>query len=476
MKVAIVVVAYNAEKTLRSVLDRIQPDMVKKISSVIICDDSSTDDTYNKALEYRHSNTQLPILVVRNPTNQGYGGNQKTGYQIAFDDGADIVVMLHGDGQYAPEILNEMIEPFTDPKVDAVFGSRMMSKGAARQGGMPLYKYYGNKILTTCENFLAGADLSEWHSGYRAYRVSTLKTLPLNHNSDGFDFDTQIILQLLGRNAKIVEVPIPTYYGDEICYVDGVTYARQIMFHALKYRIHMMGFGRNSHKKTSDQAVYERKTDDNSSHGKLLSHIAKRPAGLLVDLGCSDGKLSSEFRQYCHTVVGVDLHQVSGVTDNVDQFIIGNLDQGLPIELPSAIDIVVCADVLEHVLEPEELLRELATRLSRGGVVLASIPNFGHWYPRLRTILGLFDYDSRGILDITHIRFFTRRSFERTALAAGYTVKRIGYTGLPLEIVLRGGNGKKVPAILRPIQVIDAFLIKIRPQLFAYQMLYELRP
>jgi glycosyltransferase involved in cell wall biosynthesis len=128
MKVAIVVVAYNAEKTLRSVLDRIQPDMVKKISSVIICDDSSTDDTYNKALEYRHSNTQLPILVVRNPTNQGYGGNQKTGYQIAFDDGADIVVMLHGDGQYAPEILNEMIEPFTDPKVDAVFGSRMVSK------------------------------------------------------------------------------------------------------------------------------------------------------------------------------------------------------------------------------------------------------------------------------------------------------------------------------------------------------------
>jgi 2-polyprenyl-3-methyl-5-hydroxy-6-metoxy-1,4-benzoquinol methylase len=303
-----------------------------------------------------------------------------------------------------------------------------------------------------------------------------LKTLPLNHNSDGFDFDTQIILQLLGRNAKIVEVPIPTYYGDEICYVDGVTYARQIMVHALKYRFHMMGFGRNSHKRTNDIDVYERKTDDNSSHGKLLSHIAKRPAGLLVDLGCSDGTLSSEFRQYGHTVIGVDIHQASVVADNVDQFIVGNLDQGLPSELPSAIDIVVCADVLEHVREPEELLRELATRLNRGGVVVASIPNFGHWYPRIRTILGLFDYDSRGILDSTHVRFFTRRSFERTALAAGYTVKRIGYTGLPLEVVLRGGNGKKVPAILRPIQVIDAFLIKIRPQLFAYQMLYELRP
>jgi glycosyltransferase involved in cell wall biosynthesis len=476
MKIAIVVVAYNAEKTLRSVLDRIQPDMVKRISSVIICDDSSTDDTYNKALEYRHSNTQLPILVVRNPTNQGYGGNQKTGYQIAFDDGADIVVMLHGDGQYAPEILDEMVEPFTDPDVDAVFGSRMMSKGAARQGGMPLYKYYGNKILTTCENLLAGAELSEWHSGYRAYRVSTLKTLPLNRNSDGFDFDTQIILQLLERDARIVEIAIPTYYGDEICYVDGVTYARQIMVHALKYRFNMMGFGRNSNKRKTDVDVYQRKTDDNSSHGKLLTHISKRPAGLLVDLGCSDGKLSSEFRQFGHTVVGIDLHQASGVTDNVDQFIMANLDQGLPTELPSNIDIAVCADVLEHVREPEELLRELAKQLSRGGVVVASIPNFGHWYPRLRTILGLFDYDSRGILDSTHVRFFTRRSFERTALAAGYTVNRIGYTGLPFEVVLRGGNSNKVPSILRPIQILDTFLIKLRPQLFAYQMLYELRP
>jgi glycosyltransferase involved in cell wall biosynthesis len=476
MKVAIVVVAYNAEKTLRSVLDRIQPDMVKKISSVIICDDSSTDDTYNKALEYRHSNTQLPILVVRNPTNQGYGGNQKTGYQIAFDDGADIVVMLHGDGQYAPEILDEMIEPFTDPNVDAVFGSRMMSKGAARQGGMPLYKYYGNKILTRCENLLAGADLSEWHSGYRAYRVSTLKTLPLNRNSDGFDFDTQIILQLLKRNANIVEVAIPTYYGDEICYVDGVTYARQIMVHALKYRFQMMGFGQNTNKSKNDLDAYQRQKSSNSSHGKLLSHISKRPAGLLVDLGCSDGKMSSEFRQCGHTVIGVDIQQIPGVADNVDQFIMADLDQGLPPELQTEIDVVVCADVLEHVREPEELLRELAERLNRGGVVVASIPNFGHWYPRLRTILGLFDYDSRGILDSTHVRFFTRRSFERTALAAGYTVNRIGYTGLPFEVILRGGNSTKVPSILRPIQMIDTFLIKVRPQLFAYQMLYELRP
>ena len=472
MNVAIVVVAYNAEKTLQSVIDRIPSDIIGRISSVIICDDASSDDTFRKALEVRHGNTRLPITIVRNPTNQGYGGNQKTAYRSAFSGGADVVVMLHGDGQYAPELLDKILEPFDNPRVDAVFGSRMMTKGAARLGGMPLYKFVGNRVLTTCENFLAGSDLSEWHSGYRAYRVSTLRALPLNHNSDGFDFDTQIILQLMERNATIVEVPIPTYYGDEISYVNGVRYARQVLGHATRFRLRQMGFGRRT---TDWDSRYERKIDKDSSHARLLAHVRRRPKGLLVDLGCSDGNLSSEFRRCGHTVVGVDIHEVPGVHENVDQFIKCDIENGLPTDFPSDVDIIVCADVLEHVRRPELLLRDLATRLTTGGVIVVSVPNFGHWYPRLRTTLGLFDYDTRGILDRTHVRFFTRRSFERTARDAGYTVNRIGYTGLPLEVMLRGGSGR-LPVVAGPIRTVDAFLARIRPQLFAYQMLYELRP
>jgi glycosyltransferase involved in cell wall biosynthesis len=473
MKIAVLVVAYNAEKTLEQVLDRIQPDMVARISSVIVCDDSSTDNTFNVALEYRQTHSQLPLQIERNPTNLGYGGNQKTGYRIAQDIGADIVVLLHGDGQYAPEILSDIVAPFEDKTVDAVFGSRMMTPGAARAGGMPLYKYYGNKILTRCENMLGGAQLSEWHSGYRAYRMSTLSQLPLNKNSDGFDFDTQIILQLLERKATIVEIPIPTYYGDEICYVDGVKYARQIMWHTLKFRLGMMGFGsaRSSH-----AVAYEHKADAMSSHGQLVTHIATRPTGVLVDLGCSDGTLTSEFKKQGHHVIGVDLSHHAGIDENVDAFIQCNLDDGLPGGLPDNIDIVVCADVLEHVRNPQAILEQLSSKMNRGGVVIASIPNFGHWYPRIRTALGLFDYDRRGILDDTHVRFFTRRSFERTARAAGYNVKRIGYTGLPLDIASRGGSGTLLSILLKPLGIIDHVLVKARPQLFAYQFLYELRP
>ena len=138
---------------------------------------------------------------LRHPQNVGYGGNQKAGYTYAVDHGWDVVVMLHGDGQYAPEVMQDLVSPIVRGEADAVFGSRMMIKGGARQGGMPLYKYIGNRVLTTSQNAITGLRLSEWHSGYRAYRVSALAALPYVGNSNGFDFDTEIILQLYAEVA-----------------------------------------------------------------------------------------------------------------------------------------------------------------------------------------------------------------------------------------------------------------------------------
>jgi len=330
----------------------------------------------------------------------------------------------------------------------------------------------GNKILTRYENAMTGASLSEWHSGYRAYRVAALQELPLGTYSNGFDFDTQIILGLLDAKARIVEVPIPTYYGDEICYVDGMKYAKDLFFHAARYRMRKMGFGSDAH--SASDAAYEYKSDPLSSHGQLLQYMAKRNAATVLDLGCSDGLLSMQIRSLGHTVTGVDLEEHPQVHGRVDKFVQGNLDLGLPANLPEAVDVVVCADVLEHVRQPEMLLESLAPMLTSGGAVLASIPNFGHWYPRLRTLVGAFDYDRRGILDRTHVRFFTRRSFERMARGAGYEVIRVGATGLPFDVADRGGKGGASNK-LKPIRAIDRVLVKIRPQLFAYQFIYELK-
>src|SRR5688572_11100006 len=197
MKVGVLVVAYNAETTLVDVLDRIPAEVRRDLAEVLVQDDHSADDTFAVASDYLHAGTDLPLTVVRHPANLGYGGNQKAGYTYAINHGWDVVVMLHGDGQYAPEVMQDLVAPIVDGRADAVFGSRMMTKGAARRGGMPLYKFVGNRILSTFQNAITGARLTEWHSGYRAYRVGALAQIPFLGNSDGFDFDTEIILQLL---------------------------------------------------------------------------------------------------------------------------------------------------------------------------------------------------------------------------------------------------------------------------------------
>ena len=234
MKIGILIVAYNAQDTLVKVLDRIPLEFAKQIDSILVCDDASTDDTHNVGLQYQN-NSQLPLTIVRHEINLGYGGNQKTGYQWALEKNLDLVVLLHGDGQYAPEYLPQMVEPIVSSRADVVFGSRMITQGGARQGGMPLYKFVGNKILTTLQNRLAKVSLTEWHSGYRAYSVAALRKVNFLKNSDYFDFDSQIILQMIGARQRIVEIEIPTFYGDEISRVNGIKYGIKILIHTLKF-------------------------------------------------------------------------------------------------------------------------------------------------------------------------------------------------------------------------------------------------
>ena len=236
IKIGVLIVAYNAQETLTKVLDRIPSEFVKQIDAILVCDDASTDDTHKVGLTYQ-SKSQLPLTIVRHEINLGYGGNQKTGYQWALEKNLDLVVLLHGDGQYAPEYLQQMVEPIVSGRADVVFGSRMITQGGARQGGMPLYKFVGNKILTTLQNRLAKVSLTEWHSGYRAYSVASLRKINFLKNSDYFDFDSQIILQMIGARQRIVEIEIPTFYGDEISRVNGIKYGIKILIHTLKFRL-----------------------------------------------------------------------------------------------------------------------------------------------------------------------------------------------------------------------------------------------
>ena len=236
-RIGILVVAYNAEHTLRGVLQRIPAPIMEKVEEIFVFDDASPDNTFDLGKACQAEPWGSKLKVYRNPVNLMYGGNQRQGYQYAMINNLDIVVLLHGDGQYAPEVMQELLSPLENGQADVVMGSRMMVRGAARKGNMPFYKYVGNKILTFIENRLTGARLSEFHSGYRAYSVAALRNIPLGRLTWNWHFDTQIIIEFLKAGYRIVEVPIPTYYGDEICHVNGIPYALNCMREALVYAL-----------------------------------------------------------------------------------------------------------------------------------------------------------------------------------------------------------------------------------------------
>jgi glycosyltransferase involved in cell wall biosynthesis len=276
-KIGILIVAYNAETTLQSVLHRIPAPIWEKIEEVFVFDDHSQDRTHEVGKEMEeHESFAGKLKVFKNPANLMYGGNQRKGYQYAMQRGLDIVVLLHGDGQYAPEVMQDLLTPLENDDADMVMGSRMMVKGAALRGNMPMYKYVGNKILTTIENRLIGTRLSEFHSGYRAYSVHALRAIPLEEMTHNWHFDTQIILQFLKHGFRIKEVPIPTYYGDEICRVNGIPYAMNCVRETFKYALkERWGVAKKRRRPDADDRGLDDRGGLEAAHAPLP--IASRP-------------------------------------------------------------------------------------------------------------------------------------------------------------------------------------------------------
>lgn len=217
-RVVVVMPAYNAARTVAKTHGDLPKDLVDK---VILVDDASQDDTATIA-------RQLGLDVIVHVQNKGYGGNQKTCYIEALNQGADVVVMLHPDNQYDATRIPTMIAPILEGKADLVLGSRLLNgRSATLQGGMPLWKYVSNRFLTIVENFALGTDLSEAHTGFRAYSRRLLATIPFLLNSDDFVFDSEVIAQTVAFGFKIAEVPVPTRYFPE---ASSVNFQRSVIY------------------------------------------------------------------------------------------------------------------------------------------------------------------------------------------------------------------------------------------------------
>lgn len=231
-RVAVVLPAYNAEKTLRQTVEEIDRTVV---DDIILVDDASSDRTVALAGE-------LGLHALVHPRNRGYGGNQKTCYAAALERGAEVVIMLHPDYQYTPKLLVAMASLVAIGQYDAVLGSRILSGGALK-GGMPTYKYVSNRFLTLVQNCLMGQKLSEYHTGYRAFSRRVLEALPLEKNSEDFIFDNQILAQIAWFGFGIGEISCPTKYFPEASSINFrrcLIYGLGVLKTSLLYRLNRM--------------------------------------------------------------------------------------------------------------------------------------------------------------------------------------------------------------------------------------------
>src|SRR3954471_12454475 len=358
-RILIFVVAYNAEKTIDSVLDRIPPELHNRNVEVLIIDDSSKDRTFQTGLRREDRQGDFRITILRTPVNQGYGGNQKLGYRFAIENGFDVVALLHGDGQYAPEKLPALIEPFVTENADVVFGSRMINKQDALDGGMPLYKWVGNQVLTTFQNRMLGSNLSEFHSGYRLYSTKALARIPFERNSNDFHFDTDIIVQLHFAGLRIVEIPIPTFYGDEICHVNGMQYAWDIFKTMIRAKFHEKNMLYDRKFDVGQvELTYDLKLGFASSHTFALDAV--QPGATVLDIGCGQGYVAKELATKAAEVTGIDQYVPAEPPAPNVQLKRWDLDVNeFPVEV-SEFDQIFILDVIEHLHDPEvfmELLR-----------------------------------------------------------------------------------------------------------------------
>jgi SAM-dependent methyltransferase len=458
-RIGILVIAGDAPASAAAVLASVPERLRPQVAGVFLSSGSDRPAT-GSAERGAAPSDDLP-RVIHLARGRGAGDLQRAACRLAIEGDLDILVVLRGRGPYAPGLVEALVAPLDGEGPDAVIGVRAPSTD--RAGGTPVVGRVSSRILAQLDRKL-GTRLRDLHSGWRAYRVQALCAIPFEGNAGDSHFDTQVVLQLIGAGKRIAEVPLPAVREEELRPADALRRARDISLDALRLRLSAKGYLSGHLGRIGEE--YGLKHAENSSHAIVLRWLEKMPPGRVLDLGCSSGLLDERIRELGHSVTGLDMFALPGVTERVERFLEADLDRGLPLILheEAPFDLVVAADVLEHVRDPESLLKQVRSVLIPGGTLIASVPNFGHWYPRGRTSVGLFDYDQRGILDRGHVRFFTRRGLLDLVRRSGFAVTRLEASGLPLEVLYASKS-----LAWRGVGLADRLAVSAWPALFGYQ-------
>ncbi len=463
-KILIFFPTYNAEKTIHEVLSAIPPDIEHLSYEILILDDCSLDKTFRTAQAFKEELNHLNIKILRNPENQGYGGNQKIGLHYAIKNKFDILVVLPPDGKYSLAHISTLINVFVDSKVSLALGSRITPGLTSIKNGMPVLRFLGIKILTGFQNFLLKTRFSDLHSCYRAYRVQALATIPFQLNTNDYHFDTEIFIQFLLKKLSMKEIPIPISYDLNAPSERGIKYAWNIVLSTLTPIFHRVSlFYERKYDVVEGNSKYALKTGFRSSHQFAIDNVP--PGSKVLDIGCGDSLVGQELRKKnCH-VESIDAEDPKDVK-TIKYFTKMDLNiPNPPIDI-ERFDYILLLDVLEHLGEPEEFIYHLRAKANgKTPTFIISVPNIGFFPMRLQLLMGRFSYGMRGILDLGHRRLFTFKTINRLLDQAGFKITH--RRGLPAPFPLAIGLNPFSKFLLN----INGFLIRIFPKLFSYQFI-----
>jgi glycosyltransferase involved in cell wall biosynthesis len=467
-KILIFVVCYNSEKYIERILDQIRPEIWQNDrfqAEVLLLDNQSPDQTFIKAHRYSQAYPERKITVLYNPKNLGYGGNQKIGCHYAVKNHFDAMVLLYGDGQYTPDYLPKMIEGLIEKQADTVLGSRMLDGKNALKNRIPLVRQIVNQILTAVQNRLLKFRLTEFHSGYLAYRVSALQAIPFQYNSDSYDFDSDILIQLLDTGKRIVEISIPALCNNKIPQGSRLKFTWKTISSCFLSRLNRLGL--YYHPKfdyyINSNVVYESKFEFLSSH--RFAYDMVRFETTVLDIGCGPGYMAHALEQKRVKTISIDKQILPETTEHSWKCIEANIETYVFDESITKIDTILLLDILEHLKSPEQCLNKLRNHFAKDQPeIIITTGNVGFFPIRLHLLFGAFHFGKRGILDMDHTRLFTFSSLSRLLKNQGYEI--LQKKGIPAPYPLAIGNGKIAGILL----FLNHCLIHLSKGLFAYQI------
>ncbi|HEX4809852.1 MAG TPA: bifunctional glycosyltransferase/class I SAM-dependent methyltransferase [Bryobacteraceae bacterium] len=439
------VVLLDASPNVDRALDRIPPAVWSNLEEVIFFGpgDFADDDRRPKV-------TSLPGPSINEP-----GALRKAAFAYFLDRGFDIVALLRSDGLYPLELLAGLYRPIVADQADAVFGSPNFNHGGP---------------LNELEKMMFGIDLSNFHCGYRAYSFAALRAVEWQRLSDGETFDLELILKLRHQNFRIRELPIPGDCGSRVPFL-----------HTLKQSIETVYRYRQTRRSVKRYPEFEEyfvhypiKESNRSSHAYAETLVGT--GNEVLDIGCGEGILAAKLRANGNRVTGADILAQAANESALEQYFSVDLNHGIEPMVHAlhgkTFDRVLLLDVLEHLVRPEPLLEQCRRLLKPDGQLILSVPNIANLTIRLSLLFGQFDYSERGILDKTHVRFFTRKTIRRMLRENGYSIVEERETVMPVELFF--GLAAANP-LMRFANNVLGVLTRTLPGLFGYQIMLVLK-